>query len=469
VAIFLTTAALVAALAAVLLWREEQRAEAARGLAERNAILAQQEQDRAEQNAGLARREQLLAGQNAELARKVSADALSLVQAVEWVLASTEPLHRFRKDLLASGTRAFRDQLARDPDDATAISRAASVFLYAANVFRLEGDDATAEPLYREAVELLERMTAANPGDTNARLRLVNSLEDWAVLRTRTGPQGEAHALYQQAKDALAPLQGPDDNPAEVRRSLARILLNQSVSLELVGDQDAALVAAREAAALFAALIDAPPAGRHPYDPLMLARALTLVAARQRDLGRIEQAKQIHVEAVRAFEEANRSTPHGVTQADVAWTVAVARLERGRTWALDRDPRAWGALDAGVSAFEQLAAGFPWVIGYCSGLAEALLARADAKAAVGLPDAFDDYERARAVADRLASRHPDVADDRRLLGKSLLGLARTTRDDPEGRLDRLRQAEEHLSAALTLDPEVVEVQRALDEFRADLP
>ncbi|MEW4569771.1 serine/threonine-protein kinase [Tautonia sp. JC769] len=454
VVIFLVTAAVVAGLAAALLWQEERRTEAARGLAERNAILAQ--------------KEQALADQNAELARKVSADALALVQAVEWVLASTEPLHRFRKDLLASGSRAFREQLARDPDDEDAIPRAAGVFLYAANVFRLEGDDATAGPLYREAVGLLDRMIAADPGDTEARLRLVDSLKDWAVLRTRTGPQGEARALYQRAKDALNPLQGPDDNPAEVRRSLARILLNQSVSLELVGDDNAALAAAREAADLFGALVAAPPGDRHPYDPLMLSRALTLVAARERDLGRVDRAKEIHVEAVRAFEEANRATPYGVTQADVAWTVALARLQRGRTWALDGDPRAWGALDAGVEAFEQLAAGFPWVIGYSTGLAEALLLRADAKAAVGLPDAFDDYDRARAVADRLVAEHPEVADDRRLLGKSLLGLARTTRDDPEARLDRLRRAEEHLEAALRLDPEVVEAQEALDAVRDGL-
>ncbi|WP_161602550.1 serine/threonine-protein kinase [Tautonia marina] len=469
VAIFLMTAALVAALAAVLLWQEEQQTEAARGLAERNAQRAQQEQTRAEQNARRAQAEQIVAEQNAELARSVSADALALVQNVEWVLASTEPLHRFRKDLLDSGSRAFRDHLARDPDDTVTISQAASVFLYTANVFRLEGDDATADTLYREAVEQLERLIATDPADPAPRLRLANALKDWAVLHTRTGPQADALALYQRARDALEPLRGPEDERAEVRRSLGRIRVNQAVSLDHLADQAAALAAAREAADLFAELLDAPPADRHPYDPLMLARALTLVAARERDLGRIDRAKEIHVEAVRAYEAPNRSTPYGVTQADVAWTVALCRLERGKTWALDRDPRAWGALDAAISAFEQLDAGFPWVIGYSSGLAEALLTRADAKAAVGFPDAFDDYERARAVADRLVTQHPDVAEYLRLLGKSLLGLAQTTRDDPDRRLDRLRQAEQHLAAAVEADPEVVVAREALDEVRAALP
>ncbi|WP_169972815.1 serine/threonine protein kinase [Tautonia rosea] len=466
VAIFLTTAALVAALAAILLWQEEQRTAAAKELAEQNAELAQREQLRAEQNAQRAEDEQLLAEQNAELARTVSADALALVQAVEWVLASTESLHRFRKDLLDSGSRTFRDELARNPDDTTTVSQAADVFLYTANVFRLEGNDSTADALYQEAAELLNQLIAADPADPAPRLRLVNTLKDWAVLRSRTGPQAEANALYQQAMAALEPLRGPEDELPEVRRSLARILLNQSVSLELIGDQHAALNAARHATDLFAELVDLPLTGRHPYDPLMLARALTLSAARERDLGQIERAKDIHVQAVRAYDAVNKSTPYGMTQADVAWTVAVCRLERGKTWALDRDPRAWGALDAAVSAYEQLAAGFSWVIGYPSGLADALIIRADAKAAVGFPDARDDYDRARAVAERLVEQQPDVPRYRSLLGNSLIGLATTVRHDPERRDEFLRLAEEHLARAVLADPDAVDDRTALEKVRA---
>src|SRR5262249_21660220 len=108
---------------------------------------------------------------------------------------------------------------------------------------------------------------------------------------------------------------------------------------------------AARAAELFREALAAPPeAGHSPYDPLLLAAALDRSAVSERELGRLDAARALHLEAIKLLDGLKEKTPEGVNLADVLSTLARCRLDQSRTWAKTPERRANAERNLGAAA-----------------------------------------------------------------------------------------------------------------------
>ncbi len=273
------------------------------------------------------------ADENYELARELSAGGIELIASSEAQFAADPVKHRARKELLVAAARTYRKHVQKQPNDPEIRRQAARIYRYAANVHRLEREYRAAEPLYADAVDLLDGLANQYPEEPSFRLLLSQTLRDQAKVQSSLGKLNEAKESLARAIEIADALAAVDtDNPA-YRRALATALLSRSSVQYVRGNYSDAGNDATKAATEFRELASAPQ-GSHPYDPVLHAAALNLIAITQRETGHPEKAVPIHAEAIKVLDPMTREVRPGLNRADALHYLTSLRLEQSRTWVL---------------------------------------------------------------------------------------------------------------------------------------
>ncbi len=214
-----------------------------------------------------------------------------------------------RLELLGSVARKAADYFADlppDPADSVASKQRAAAFRNVGDVLKAEGDTATAELRYRDALQVLDRREAvggrdaagdyertvtlaasatlamsrgdhaeaerrsveacairtrlkdAAPDDVDLQVLFASGLVLRANTRRNAGAVQESLAFYEEAVEAWRKLGGPDAPPRR-RRELGVALQNQGEAFRSAGKSDAALASRREGLAVFESLLAAEP------------------------------------------------------------------------------------------------------------------------------------------------------------------------------------------------------------------
>jgi serine/threonine-protein kinase len=421
--VFLVSAIVAMCVGTGLVWREQQRTTEQKRLAE----------------------------ENYGLARELSASGIDLIESSEAELASDPAKHSARKEILMAAARTFRTHLERDPDDAELRRRTARVYRYAANVHRLEREYDAAEPLYRDAVGLLERLAGQFADEPAYRLELAEALRDQAKVQSTLGRLAEAAAAIRQAIDVVEGLLAAELGRPAYRRSLAASLGNLA-TVELQRGRYAETVAAADrSAALFGELAAGPD--RLPYDRVLGAAAINARAVAERDAGRPEAARPIHARAVNVLIGKKDAPARDLNLADVRHVLNWCRLQQARTWAdmPDRRADAEKNLTGIIADWEGLADQFKNVPMYRESLGVAYQTRGYVRLAVGRgADAKADLDRSQSILENEVKRSPSVPHLRGDLGRTYALLARA---DAGRAADWLARAKEALDAAVRAAPD----------------
>jgi serine/threonine-protein kinase len=441
--VFLVSAVAALSLSTALVWREQRKTA---------------EQKRA-------------AVQNYELSRELSFQIMGLIESSEAEFAAAPALHSTRKEILKATARGCRQYLEQEPADTELRGRAAQVYRYTANVHRLTNEIAEAEPLYADAIALYEGLAAQYPDEPAYRQKLGETLRDQASLRSRAGRLRDAADGLRRAIETAESLRAADDRPT-YRRALAAALLGRSAVEHTRGMIAESGATASQSAELFRGLLAGPPGQSQPYDGVLLAAALNIMALAEREAGHVDAARPLHSEAVKQLQGMIDKRPNGVNLADVLHFMASCRLEQARTWAKTPERRANAETNLGAAAvqWEGLAKNYPRVPMYRESLAVAYLARGEIRADAGRPDeARADFDKARTLLEEWVKEYPDLPAARGDLGRAYAGLGRLARQagDKAEADRRFAEAVASLDAAVERSPDHARDRRSLEEVRAE--
>jgi eukaryotic-like serine/threonine-protein kinase len=345
-AVFLLTAVVALSLSTGLVWSEQRKTAEERRVAEANF----------------------------KLAVNMGYDGLTLMEQAEATFAADPQLHAVRKKVLTHSADVFIRYLAKEPDSLERRERAAQVFRYKANVHRLEGETREAEQLYGESVRLIRELADDQP---QLRDRLALTLRDQGLLLARLGRLADAEKIIAESVAiSTAAQQADPQEPRHVRPLAVALLARASVEYSY-GQHIQSAKTADESAAHFRKLQAAPARAKNPYDPLLLATALSMRAANERELGRFKDARAHHNEAVKLLKEMQDARPHGASPIDLQNYMASLQLQRCRTWA--KIPNLHSAAETNLGAvltvWTHLSGQFATIPEYRESLASAHLER----------------------------------------------------------------------------------------------
>jgi serine/threonine-protein kinase len=415
-----------------------------------------------------------LAEQNYELARDLSFNGITLIAASEASFAADPGLHSARKELLKAAARGFRQYLEQQPNDPELRQRTAQVYRYTANVHRLTNETEPAEALYRDALRLYEGLADERPGEAVHRERLSETLRDYANLQSRLGRLREAGDTLGRAVALAEQLRAEDADRPGYRRTLAAALLSRASVEHSRGLTAEAAATARQAADLFRELLALPPGAAGPYDPLLLAAALNIVAITERDAGRLDAARSLHNEAIKHLQGMLDKGSSTVNKADVLYFMASCRMQQCRTWARTPERRANAETNLGAAAlqWEGLARNYPAIPMYRADQAVALYLRGQLRADGNRADeARADFDKSRQLLEDLVKEFPQIPGYRGDLGRTYAGLGRLAggAGDEAGAANWLGKAAEALRQAVEQSPDSAENRRSLEEVRNERP
>jgi serine/threonine-protein kinase len=442
--VFLVSAVVALSASTALVWRERQKTAA----------------------------QKRVAVQNYELSRDLSFHIMDLIESSEAEFAAVPALHSTRKEILKATARGCRQYLEQEPNDTELRKRAAQVYRYTANVHRLTNEVSEAEPLYADSVRLYEGLAQQYPDDAVYRQKLAETLRDQASERSKAGRLPEATDLVGRSLEIAEKLRAEDPDRPTYRRALATALLNRSALERTRGMVAESGKTAGQSAELFRELLALPPGEAHPYDGVLLAAALNIVAISERESGRLDAARSAHIEAVKQLQGMVDKRPTGVNLADVLHFMASCRLEQCRTWVKTPERRANAEKNLGAAAtqWEGLARDYRRVPMYRESLALAYQARGELRAEDRRADeARADFDKSRTLLEEYVKDYPDLPGARGELGRTYLGL---------GRLDRLAGngaeaarwfglAAEALGKAVEQSPDNARDRRSLEDVRAE--
>jgi tetratricopeptide (TPR) repeat protein len=442
-AVLLVTATVASGLGTWLIWKEERKTAEQKRQAE----------------------------ENYQLARDLSVGAIDLVAANEAEYAADPAKHKARKELLVAAAKAHHKHLEHQPNDPEVRRQAARVFRYAANVHRLEREFAAAEPLYRDAVGLLEGLAKEFPEEAAYRLQLSETLRDRAKVQSTLGHLSEAVATLDRVIDLADALLATDPKDSGYRRAMAAARLNRSTARLALGDLPAARTDAAAAAAEFKALAQDPEAP-HPYDELLRGAALNALAIVEREAGRPEKAGPLHVEAIGLLMPLAEKGRAGLNRGDALDARSALILEQCRT--IKGNPkvrtRVENNLGAVADQWERLAASNPRVPQYREASGVAYYERGVLRAEDGRADeARADLTKARDIQEAAVRQCPDVPGLSADLGRTYAGLGGLARagGDPAAAGDWLAKAVRALRSAAERAPDDVRIRRDLAALEAD--
>jgi serine/threonine-protein kinase len=423
------------------------------------AVVAEQRRTAAQKE--LAEQEAERAGASYRITRKLTGDVANVVEKNLPGVPGAEPA---RRALLDASLPASQGLLGLWPDDTELMEWNARLGRISANVRRLLGDAAGAEPLYRETIRLEEALIVLRPDDPKPRERLAQTLRDFASLRKMAGRLSEALAYLDRSVEiAEGLLAGQTEGPG-YRRTLAISLLERSDAQYPLGRAAESLGSAERAAELFRGLEGVAKKDADPLDPLFLAMALNRVGAARRELGRPSEALASHGEAERRLREILKRGDNPNFRHFLARTLLdqgeASRTEKGQA------ERAGKAIAEALGIWERLAREFRGIPLYQEYHAQALLARGELLLAKNdAASAGRDLESARGLLEALSKKNPGQASYRAGLGRVCAAMGRQA--ERAGEAARAagwyRRAAEELRQAAKAAPEISQDRKALEE------
>ncbi len=418
------------------------------------------------------------------------------------VLQGSPTLAPLRKTLLKEPLvffRGLRERLRAESDTRPeALKRLADAAFDLGRLSDQIGDKEDSLQAYREALEVLERLTQEAPGVLEYLSDLAWCRHNIGWLLEQTGNPTEAMAEFERARDLREGLVRDHPANADFRRALARSHNALGVKHERMDHWDQALAEYEAARSIQEDLVRDGVVDESRTD---LGNSLNNIGILLGQLGRKAEALESHRRALAVREDAAREAPSDLHRRS---DVALSHHNIGRLLEITGDPS--GALESyqrAIEVSEEVAQQAPSVIRFQSDLAlthnniglllrakgwtdEALkaldrarevrerIARDNPKALqlqsdvaashtnIGVlfqdlgraTDAIESYERARAIRERLARERPDSSEFASDLGAVLNNLATLHLDAKrlEEALDGLREAISHQRSALAANP-----------------
>jgi serine/threonine-protein kinase len=466
-----------------------------------STFLIWREQDKTERQKEIAQEQKAIAEDNFELVRNFAVDAMTIIESSEAELAAVPLLHRARKQVLITASKTLRRELEDDAGNATVRARAAQAFRYTANVHRLGDETGLAEPLYGESVRLYQGLAEEFPTEPNYRVKLSETYRDQAKLQSNLGRLREADALLAKSIEELNALAAQGVSAKAITRPLATALLSQGANQYKRGLLVEAGELAERSASMFEKLDRLfPGEGSHPYDKVLLAAAVNLKAIVKRESGQTDAAVALHTEATDYLEDLRKNRRQGLNNNDVAHFLAACRLAQCRTWV--KRPLSWAGADINlggtITQWSDLAKRFPEVSMYRDSLGEAHRVRGEIRAGwapvaeqallqytvtflgsspfqiLALAPralrwapldrsalALANLEEARRLLEQRVRENPDLPGPRGELGRTYLALSRLPANKAE-RAQWLDKAKSTLHTALEQSPDDAENKQAVE-------
>ena len=426
-----------------------------------------------------------IAEKNYQLSRDQTFNIIELIEAREAEFADTPSLQKTRREILMLASKACARYLEKEEGDLELCRRAAQVYRYTANVHRLGDERDLAEPLYGESVRLYERLSRESAEAANYKQRLSETLRDQAKLRSNVGRLSEAGSALRRSLEIAEQLCREAPSDPRFQRTLAAALLSLASLESSKGKTEETRELAQRAAGLFRELDTRPAGQRHPYDPILLAASLNLVAVSLRESGQPDSASAAHKEAVGLLTPIAKKAPPGVAQPDAVYFLALCQLQQFRTAGMSKDIKRRDNADKGLSAsiknLDTLRMTFPRVPMYRESLGEAYQERGKLRAEPQrdeetvdefqkrLADARADFELSRKFLEERVAESPETPGPRTDLGRTYIQLGRLCllTKSAEGPA-WFGKAAETLAKAAEQAPELAPAVQALAEARAHL-
>jgi serine/threonine-protein kinase len=442
-AVLLVSAVVALSVSTALVWREQRRTEA----------------------------QKLVAEENSELALDLSLSGIQLIESNEALFASEPATNVARMDMLKAASRVFHRYLDQQPHDPKRRERAATVFRFTANVHRLLNEPEEADRLYADAIRLEEGLAEQFPDELERRNRLSMILRDHASLQGNVGKLREAADSLHRAIEIAETLRAAEPKSPSYRRTLAAGFLSLASNEHARGMADSGKTAG-QAATLFRELTALLAGQGHPYDPLLLAASLNIVAIAEREAGRIEPAREQHKAAAKLLQGMIDQRRPGVSITDVLHFMACCRLEEARTWSKVPRSRVNAEKNLGATAlqWQRLQTSHPKIPMYREWRATAHRVRGQLRAEDGhIQDARADFEQSRELLETLVKEYPQFPGYRRALGRTYTGLGKLDRaaKNPAGAAEWSGKAVAELRQAVEQCPDSATGRRWLKEALAE--
>jgi len=419
-------------------------------------------------------RQRQLAVTNYGISRKQSFDIIRLIETSEPEFASVPALHDRRKELLTTATEACRQFLQQEPDDLELQKRAAQIYRFTANFYRLTNQTQPAERCYRDSIALRERLIAKFPKDERYQLLLAQSLRDQASLKTKLGQYREATALLKRSLDIAERLQQDEAERSATRRWIALALsglanVEQTQELHEQSSRPKELV--ERSVQLLRSLVDGPPEQRSAYDPLLLASALNVRAAIERETDQVDSANATHKEAIEIMRGMEEKKSKQVNESDVVYFMSQFKIEQATTWTKTGKPSFLEAAESNVGVaivkLAELARDYRQLPGYEESLAAAYGKRGEIRCeAQKFSEARIDFDKSVELHQAMIKKYPDLPESYGQVGTSYAGLARVAialKDQDAAPL--LQKAAAALQEALRRSPDDARFVLKLDEVQ----
>jgi tetratricopeptide (TPR) repeat protein len=450
-------AGLVALLAAVvalsigtaLIWQEKDRTATQKEAADRERVRAEGERARAERNFATA--------------RTLAVDLGDRIGTIETGLPNPRQPDLARKAALDAARGTFERFRADLPDDRQLQQQAAALHRHGANVSRLLCDFPAAETAYAASIRIWNELYDLDRARPEYQDNLAQTLRDFATLQKRTGKLRDAAATMQRVTELAEGLKDKVTEPS-YRRTLGTALIERADVEYLRGEFAAAEASARQAVELLDGLLGASVGQANPLDSLLAAIAVTDLAMALRELGRTDDARKAHDDAVRRLDALGGAK--GVR--NVRHYYHRLRVERAVTWGRTADRRTDAVDDLGgvIEGEEKLAAEFPPVAAYKEVLAAAYLHRGVLLKETGrFGPAEADLNKALTITRELVDRYGQLPDHVGLRGQSYLALGRLSVADgkPAEAAVRFANAVSVLQIAYRKAPDNHRIRRGLEE------
>jgi serine/threonine protein kinase/tetratricopeptide (TPR) repeat protein len=464
--VFLLCATIGLAISTALISAEQRRTAVQKKKAEDNYELAQKQ-------TGIAVLQRQAAIDNYKLSREQSFNIIDLIEKSEAEIAERPNLHKTRSDILILVANACRRYLEQEPDDPELRRRGAQVYRYAANVYRLTDEIEGADPLYRDAIKLYEGLAKQFPEETQYEQMLAETLRDQSKLQANIGRLKEATETLSRSLQLIEELAADHPDQIPLRRTRAATLYALSSVQYARGMYDESSTTAKRAAEMyreFVALAD----GKGPYDPVLLAGVLNIVAICERESGRLDAAYEAHKEPVGLLVAIAQKPRAGVNHNDVLHFYSSCQLEQSRTWAKYATPKrlenSEKLLDATIATWTAVSRNFPHLPMYGDSLGFAYQCRGIVRSAnsARLAEAVVDLEESRKLLEQRVKDWPNIPSPRGDLGRTYLALGRLARQSKDPSADLwLRKATETLEKTVAQSPDSAQDKISLAEARAE--
>ncbi len=193
------------------------------------------------------------------------------------------------RQLVVAKALEYLDSLAREAGDdlglvrelATAYQRVGDVQGYTANANL--GDTAGAAASFEKSATLAERLVAATPADTGARLLHAVALEKLGTTSMVLGKSPAARQHLARSQEILERLRREEPRNADVAHSLHIVYVRQGQLLQQLGEPDAALASYEAAQRADESFVAAVPADARARRDVSVARSFVASLVGERD------------------------------------------------------------------------------------------------------------------------------------------------------------------------------------------